>query len=96
MKDNKETMWIVFPFHCGVYSHENFKHATKEMEETQLKNFLEILNRRFDPNDTAKNITMQENLRQFTNEPNKFDDLFESAFDYEKVEKEATMQFSPK
>lgn len=57
-------------------------------------NFPTILNQQYDPNDTAKNVTTQAKLRKFTNEPNKLDDLFESASDYEKVEKEAAAEFS--
>lgn len=34
-------------------------------------------------------------MRQFTNEPDKFDDLFESIFDYANVEKQAETQLSP-
>lgn len=82
MRERKKTMWHAFSFHCGVYSLYNFKHATKEMEEIQLMKFPTIPNGRYDPVDTAKNITTQAKIRQFTNEPNKFDDFFESTSNY--------------
>lgn len=58
-------------------------------------NFLTILNRQFDPIEIAKNVTSHVKLSQFINETDKFDDLFELAFDYEKVEKQVAAQFSP-
>lgn len=87
-------MWPSFSLQCGVYALENSRHAPIEIEEIQHLNFPTIPNRQYDPNDVAKNVTIQERLRQFTNEPDKFDVLFESTSNYAKVEKQETTQLS--
>ena len=67
-----------------------------EIEEIHNLNFPTVPNRQYEPNDTAKNSTIQTKLKKFRNEPDKFDDLFESTYNHTKVEKQVTVQLSPK
>jgi len=78
MKERKKTMWLVFPYRCGLYSLQNFKHATKDMEEIQLMNFPTILIWKYDPVDNVKNVTTREKIKKLTKEPDKFDGFFQS------------------
>ena len=54
-----------------------------------------IPSRQYDPNDTEKNVIIQAKLRQFKNESEKFDVLFETVSIYSEVEKLAAAQLNP-
>ena len=95
LKDAKKMMWPTYPISCGVYSLDNFKHAAGEIAKIQCLNFPFMPNRKYDPSDTSKNFTTQENITQFMHEWDKFDDLFEMPSTYAHNEKLAETQLIP-
>ena len=78
LKNAKKLMWPTFPFHCGNYTLNDFKHAEKEVIKIRDLKLATVPGRQYDPNKVALNFTTLVQISRFEHEPDEFDDLFVS------------------
>ena len=71
-------MWPTFPFHCGTYTLNDFKHAEKETLKIRNLKLATVPGRQYDPNKVAFDFTNLVQISKFEHEPDIFDDLFVS------------------
>ena len=93
LKSNKKLMWPTFPFHCGNYTLNHFKHAEKEVIKIRDLKFATIPGRQYDPRKVAFDFTTLVSIAWFEHEPDEFDDLFVSVDKFSQVYNLAKSKF---
>ena len=78
-------MWPSFPFNCGHFTLNDFKHAEKEVAKIKGFKFATIPGRQYDPQKITFNVTSSVLIARFEYEPYEFDDLFVSLNDFSQV-----------
>ena len=78
-------MWPTFPFHCGIYTLNDFKHAEKEILKIRNLKLATFLGRKYDLNKVAFDFTTLVQIAKFEHEPDVFDDLFVSIEKFSRV-----------
>lgn len=78
-------MWPPFPFNCGQFTLNDFKHAEKEVAKIKGCKFATIPGRQYDPRQIAFNVTTSVSIARFEHEPDQFDDLFVSLNNFPQI-----------
>lgn len=90
LKDNKKSLWPIFPIRCGSFSLENFNHANQELLSLESLRLHTLPKRQFDPEKITHGITIVVKIKPFNHEANDSEDIlqlaksFEQAFDWAK------------
>ena len=85
LNNSKKRMWPQFPFNCGQFTLNDFKHAEKEVSKIKGCKFATIPGRQYDPRQIAFNVTASVSIARFEHEPDPFDDLFVSLDNFPQI-----------
>lgn len=96
LKDNKKSLWPIFPVKCGSFALVDFVHATKELGHMEALRLHTLPKRKFDPNKVAYNVTTRVKLKPYNHDDNNFEDLLQSTVSFEQAFRWAKENLKPK